>query len=383
MRRAARSAHAIAVLVLIAAACGDDKPPLANENVTPPPVEAGSGFVSEEAGPPLCGKLEDGGPCGCLELDFLTDVPNVYFVLDRSGSMLQDGKWDTIRSVLSGALIKLGPRIRYGAAVFPQLGTACGPGAEVMGVRQGDRPAGTIGPVVKEFSLATGISANGGTPTASTLTALTPGLRALQGRTFVVLATDGGPNCNESNSCDVSQCIPNIEGVDSRCQPGGAINCCAPGDEYGPGNCLDSAATESAVAALQSAGISTFVMGVPGSAPYAALLDRVATAGGTARPSSPLYYRVDSSDAAAFEDAVRAIAAKVTARCDLPIDPPPADPDRVNVYFDEVVLPADPVNGWVLDGNTINLVGTACNRVLSGEVLNLRVIGGCPTVKPR
>src|SRR5688572_22307526 len=175
MARAARSAHVVAAALLHAVACGDQKPPLANENVVPPPVDAGTGFVNEDTGPPLCGKLEDGGPCGCLELDFLTDVPNVYFVLDRSGSMLQDGKWDTIRGVLSSTLIKLGPRIRYGAAVFPQVGTSCGAGGEVMGVRQGDRPAGTIGPVVKEFSLATGISANGGTPTASTLVALSSG----------------------------------------------------------------------------------------------------------------------------------------------------------------------------------------------------------------
>jgi hypothetical protein len=55
----------------------------------------------------------------------------------------------------------------------------------------------------------------------------------------------------------------------------------------------------------------------------------------------------------------------------------------VNVYLDEAVLPHDPVNGWKIDGGTVTLLGTACDRVLSGDVLDVRIITGCPTVEPR
>jgi hypothetical protein len=372
------------ILVLLGAyvACGPSRPPLANESGSGVPIpDGGTSFVSFDTAP-ACETLEDGGPCGCLELSFLSDVPNLYFVLDRSGSMRTDDKWQTVRKVVSSTLIKLGPRVRYGASTFPKFGTDCGPGIEVMPVRNGDSPAGKIGHSMDEFLTVTSVTASGGTPTAGTLVGLTPTLKGLGGRTFVILATDGGPNCNEQASCDEKECIANIEAAGPTCQPDTPPNCCTPG-LYGPGQCLDASPTEAAVKALHDANIPTYVVGVPGSAPYAALLDRLAQAGGTARPTEPYYYRVDTTDSAALEEALRAIAAKVTARCDLTIEPAPPDPSKINVYFDDTVVPADPESGWRLDGNTVTLVGTSCDRVLSGQVLNVRVIAGCPTVSPR
>lgn len=364
-------------------ACGPKQPPRVDES-TSSGDDGGTGFVSTEAGRAECQLLEDGGSCGCVELSFLSDVPALYFVLDRSGSMLEANKWQTVRGVIAQTLMKLGPRVRYAASVFPRAGTQCSAGVEVLNLVDGDSPAGREGPALRAFIRSTSLSANGGTPTAATLRSLTAAITGISGRRYVILATDGGPNCNEQATCDETQCIANIESYDSRCSPNKQPNCCT--DEsgfYGRGNCLDADATESAVANLKAAGVSTYVIGVPGSAPYAALLDRVATQGGTARATPPLYYAVDSSDASAFEAALRDIAAKVTASCDLPIDPPPADPSKVNVFFDDTVVPADPDNGWKLEGTTVKLVGEACNKVLAGDVLNLRVIGGCPTVKPR
>ncbi len=363
------------------AACGSKHPPLVDESTTGGPEGDGGVFADLDARP-NCETMADGGPCGCLEMSFLTDAPNLYFVLDRSGSMTEDNKWQTVRNVVATTVQKLGPRIKFGAAVYPKSSSSCASGIEVMPVRSGDSPAGTRGPAVQNFLNATNLKATGGTPTAATLRAIAPKVSALGGRTFVVLATDGGPNCNNAAACDSSSCIANIERYDPACQPGGTTNCCSP-DLYGRESCLDADASEAAVKALTAAGIPTYVIGVPGSAPYASLLDRLAQAGGTARATSPYYYRVDSSDGAALDEALRAIAAKVTARCDLPLDPPPADPTRVNVYFDDTVVPADPENGWRLDGKTITLVGAACQRVLSGEILNLRVIGGCPTAQPK
>ena len=44
------------------------------------------------------------------------------------------------------------------------------------------------------------------------------------------------------------------------------------------------------------------------------------------------------------------MAAKIVATCEFPLKAAPADPNLVNVYLDEVVLPKEPVNGWKIDG---------------------------------
>jgi hypothetical protein len=81
----------------------------------------------------------------------------------------------------------------------------------------------------------------------------------------------------------------------------------------------------------------------------------------------------------------------------------------VNVFFDEQPLPTgsgcnDDVDGdaqaggadsdgdetqsvsvsatcnWTLRGQTIQILGASCNRILDGEILDVRVVAGCPTV---
>jgi hypothetical protein len=310
--------------------------------------------------------------CGCLDLSLLSNQPNLYFVLDRSGSMATSSKWTTIRTVVANTMSRIGPRAYFGAAVFPDpRSDNCAPGIEVMSPRLGDTPGSNDTSAF--FTLATNLAASGGTPTAATLTALLDPLSKLTAKTFVILATDGGPNCNTSAACGVDACIPNIEQ-----QPGctATTNCCA----SQPTQCLDANPTVQAIANLAAQGILTYVIGVPGSAPYAAVLDSMAQAGGTARASEPLYYAVDSTDQDAFTAALSSIAAQITATCTLLLDQTPPDPSHVNVYLDGVVVPQDPANGWTLSGTTITLEGATCQRVLLGDALSLRVVAGCPTV---
>jgi hypothetical protein len=276
-------------------------------------------------------------------------------------------------------MIKLGPRANFGAAVFPDPSQdGCAPGTQIMGMRAGDSPPGSIGPTTALFLTVSNIPANGGTPTASTLQGFVPVLKGLGGRTFVILATDGGPNCNPYLNCTIDQCIPNIE-ADQGCVPNQAPNCCGPG-YYGALDCLDSQNTLAAVTALETAGIPVYVVGVPGSGPYGALLDQMAQAGGTARATEPLYYQVSSADQQSFLSVLTQVAAKITATCTLKLPQAPPDPSLVNVYFDEQVVPEDPVNGWTLSGNVVTLVGSACQSVLDGDVIDVRVVAGCPTV---
>ena len=81
----------------------------------------------------------DATTCKGVELPVYPHVPNLYFVLDVSGSMLQNAKWQNVRSSVAELIGDLGARARFGAAVFPEpLGASCAPGVERMPLQLGD-----------------------------------------------------------------------------------------------------------------------------------------------------------------------------------------------------------------------------------------------------
>jgi hypothetical protein len=383
------SVFAIALGILFAGGCGSNRPPVSNDDVLTP-TDAAAALTGPDGALECQTSQVDGGPCGCAEISLITNQPNLYFVLDHSGSMQDDNKWTTVRQVVSNVVQKIGPRAKFGVAIFPDPSggdSSCIAGEQVMPLMVGDSPAGTAGPTTNLVIDTTNVAAIGGTPTAATFLALAPTLEGFSGNTFAILATDGAPNCDLNASCDVSSCSYNVDN-DPGCPTGGSPNCCDPVATMEPGaqiGCIDTGPTVSAIAALEAQHIPTYVIGLPGSAAYSSVLDQFATAGGTARSTEPFYYDVTTTDSAALETALAQIAAKITATCSFPLSPPPQDPAKINVYFDNSVVPKDPANGWTYDNGTatLTLVGLACNEILSGEVLNLRVIAGCPTVEPR
>jgi hypothetical protein len=438
------------------AGCGSSRrPPPLGDTL----VESGTGIFVPPAssGPPMCNLAAGGGGCECVDQSLLGTPPNLYFVLDRSASMSENGKWPTIVSVVTEMVVALGPRVNVGVAVFPSPRNAsdgCGAGVEIVPLVGGDSPAGTVGPVATAILNSLGrVGAAGGTPTAATLEALQPGLATLPGKTYVVLATDGGPNCNPTAACTASECEANIEGA-AGCNP--ATNCCME-STFGPVACLDAAPTVQAVDAIARGGTPVYVVGVPGSAPYAALLDQLALSGGTARNptgTGPQYYDVRTADRSAFEAALFQVAARVAGTCTLQLSQAPSNPGRVNVFLDEQPLPtgagcvlgddggvADPGDAagdasgdavgdavgdaasdgddsasasddatpdapleaattstdasvdleaetassppgcaWTLRGPTVTILGDACQWIMGGDVLDVRVVVGCPTV---
>jgi hypothetical protein len=358
-----------------------------------------SGLTIRDSQTPLPPALDAPGYCGNQIIEAVQDRPNLYLVLDRSGSMLEAlagsslSKYSNALGAIGNLLRTIGHRVNYAAAAFPgePNPSGCEPGREVFSLRPGDPLSyglsGANGPALTELlsQLQMLWPTDGGTPTSETLNALRPELVSLKGRTSVVLLTDGAPNCNSAARCTAEQCMPNLAGW---CDP--ALNCCDP-SSVPPGSqlfCVDGDAAEQAVLALSDAGIQTYVVGLPtsknettieASALYTSVLDRLAIAGGTAKSTSPRYYR--ASDTTALGDALRAIGVEVAVRCDIALTAPPPDPTLVNVYLDTALLEADPIDGWSWTSATsVALRGKACERLLAGDVLQVQVVSGCPTV---
>jgi hypothetical protein len=222
---------------------------------------------------------------------------------------------------------------------------------------------------------------SGGTPTAATFAELYPTITSLAGKTFVVLATDGAPNCNPAASCDTTKCMLNLEGGTVGGYPCQApFNCCDPNSvQDGPKMCVDDVPSVNELTMLLGAGVMTYVIGMPGSELYSGVLDAMAVAGGTARPTKPYYYSV--TDADQLVAAVKQIAISVSISCTVELDSPPPDAKLVNVYFDEKLLQQDPIDGWSWTSDkTLEIHGIACEQLKSGDVLQLQVVAGCPTI---
>lgn len=339
---------------------------------------AGAGAVACGARTPLL--VPDGGECLGTFVPVDVENPVLYFLLDHSGSMAEMDKWPNMRSVIAELMTELGPRARFGAAMFPAQSTSdeCATGAEVMPVQLGDSQGTAAG----VFLAATSLAPTGGTPTAATVEALTPELASFPELTFAILATDGGPNCDAALSCDASTCTSNMDNTPN-CPTGGPPNCCDPTTGIGGLGCLDGARTAAAVTSLQAAGVRTFVLGIPGSAPYAAVLDSLAQAGGTARATEPYYYSVDTADTTALATGLAQIAQQAAFGCTLLLPQPPPDPAEVNLYVGGNVVPQDGPNGWTVAGSRLTLLGSTCAAVVGTDGMPtqaLRVLEGCATV---
>ncbi|HVY48422.1 MAG TPA: vWA domain-containing protein [Minicystis sp.] len=353
-----------------------------SERGTAPPIDVGSGgsggtanpIHEHEAGPP---SPDAGGLCGNTIHQIVSDTPNIVFLFDTSGSMatiVQGGhsRYTLVRDAAVGLVEKLGALINPGAARFPANVSdqdQCHAGEMVMPVSAGDDG----GPTTQRFEQATLMTPIGGTPLAATLRALTTPLGFVPGRTFVVLATDGAPNCNYDAMCTASMCEPNIEG-----QCGPSFNCCAANGPAGPSSCVDEQASVEAVQALAAEGIGVYVVGIPGSDAYASVLDDLAIAGGTAKPNEPRYYKVD--DLGHLEDVFGSIAS-IAISCDFDIADPPPDQGMTNVYLDQTILPYGAKNGWTWKSDTVvELHGSACTELKNGKVKQVQIVSGCPTV---
>jgi hypothetical protein len=342
-------------------------------------------------------------------------TPNLMLLVDTSGSMLdpmdsslatcrtpsgflcrgQDcpascpTRWRALQGAMSSFLDTHGNVARMGLATYPGqqlvLGQQCGgtqslhldlPTAEeATGLRDHARK-------VKEELLR--IPENeeggpsGGTPTGASLQFMgsLPQLQANDRSDFVLLLTDGLPNCNETNSYSGSSTA-------CRCTVGNDSSACS--GLYERLGCLDQDGSVSAVRALRAKNIQTIVIGfgaetASGDGPL--VLNAMAEAGGFARRCEQdadcgtgdtcdagaglcrrRYYQASNQDelAAALQNITEHFEG-TPCLVGIPPDKMPPSQQLLVVYMnDERFEPGD--DTWRLkEGVGVELLGSLCRR---------------------
>lgn len=296
-------------------------------------------------GPPPPGCFDDPEPeptCDTTTFDPVDPIPpRIMLVVDRSGSMNEGAngfggsKWDATIDALDEVNHQLEGRVELGLILYPAGATVndqCVAGGLEEQVRLNN--ADNISDAL--FSTAPG----GGTPTAPTLLVARNQLTALGaqgGQRAVIIATDGGPNCNESLNGDTCRCVSTPD----QCQSFSA-------------NCLDDVNAIAAASQLNQSGFPVFVLGIDGALAFGDVLTRLAQAGGTNN-----FFGINSADSLA--QTIEDIATRVgSCRFDLPGAP---NADRLTVTVDGAPIGRDTnrQNGWdLIDVDTVELFGAAC-----------------------
>lgn len=345
--------------------------------------------------PPECEGLEELKGCGesSVEAEFRTT--NILLVIDKSGSMtdkptgFEVNKWEALNKALSEALPDVADEMNFGLVLYPYseeeeipelcTGDICcvAPTASTINVpiEQGTKSVPKILRALRDTS------PGGGTPTASALRAaydyFTKGLgRTLKGDRYVLLATDGGPNCNALNTCDGDTCTPNLDG---QCD---IANCCDGQGAY----CLDDRSVVEQIEALKDAGISTFVIGIPGTEQYADYLNEFAVAGGVPNQGGDTdYYAVSAKDGVqALTQTFKDITTHLVRECEIPLESEAPDRNKVNVAVNCELVPHDDGDGWEIsedDAKLLIIKGDTCDKIQEEGVRRIDVFFGCNTIR--
>ncbi len=308
---------------------------------------------------------------------------DALLVIDRSGSMAQglDGrrgasKWTLLRAALASTLPRFQDVIHVGALFYPEDGADTRTAACTFANVPTVDIAPAYGAASRVLSVFDTTEPGGSTPTAAALLrAYTYFVRhpSTTRAPYIVLATDGAPNCN--GGLDPSTCVC-AGGGGGRGGRGG----CGGGDAN---RCLDDRRTVAQIEQIASnpvTPIPTFVIGIADTADptFASTLTAMAVAGG--RPNrtasgAPTYYDVRQEG-----DLTRAFTAvqNAIARCTLVAPSHPSSRDTITLTVDGAAVARDTahVNGWDWTDRAvgeITLFGAACPsdappRVVSATV---------------
>lgn len=316
-----------------------------------------------DAGPPDAGP-PDAGPCIPRPLPLEPAVPTAMFVIDRSGSMLEDldgrtdagvNRWSVLETALSTVLPPLDRQLAMGALMYPHPSLVCSMPSAI-----------DLSPALDNASRLLALFSSplpqGGTPTSEALSMASQHLLSLRTATAaraLILATDGAPNCNASLDDDSCVCT--------------SVPLQPPRNCNGPIHCLDDRRTIDTLTTIFSLQVPTYVIGLGSSLnQFAGTLDQMAVAGGVPRQGvGPRYYSV--ANQAELTDAFGRITSQLT-RCTFLLNGLGAN-DTFVLLVDGVEVPRGP-NGWEwLDeaNRELALTGAACDLAAGGAAANVLV----------
>ncbi len=331
-------------------------------------------------------QVSAGGTCEpltCVERSVVVEAPTpleLLLVVDRSGSMNEAApgygttRWRGVKNAITAVTAANDGQIAFGVTFFPSLDAVEGCETSDVNLAPALGQGADIAALLNDFDT----EPLGATPTAAALVAAQAFFRANPSAAprAVMLATDGGPNCNED--LDPFTCICSSGGTD-----------CADFAFSDPvlaaSLCLDDESAVDAVRGLADDDVDTYVVGIPGVENFSSVLRAMSVAGRTLQPGPTGFYL--ASDNARLEAAINDINRRARG-CTVEV----ADLDlrhsaSLQAAIDGVEIERDAqhTEGFdVVDSDTLELFGSACDDIVGGGTLTLQscTIDAGETVTP-
>lgn len=322
----------------------------------------------------------DDANCGMTSADMLREIPHMLIVLDRSGSMTGDitspgfkacsagtscvTRWKAVTQAITSMLNQSQANVAWGLKFFATPGGTSAQGGECH-VASGPPEvpfslpfepsliAANNDSIIQKIASATPTSA---TPTREAIKQATDYLVSLNlpNPKFILLATDGEPNCATPGIQDLS---PDLQGA------------------------IDAVRVDAA-----GRGIPVFVVGISIAPTSTTTLNYMAQAGGRGRQDPNLQF-YPANDSASLATAMQTIARSII-QCSFELDAVPPDSNFIGVYLDGNQIPKDTDHGWTyrpptvapMKKATITLNGSFCDGLKDGKYKTFKVLFGCPGV---
>ena len=324
--------------------------------ITPLPT-GGSGGSSSSSTVEVVPASADAN-CGIQTQNPTAQPVDLLLVLDRSGSMDNDivtdtacssgsgrrdaapctTKWPAMTASLKQVLASSPAGVQWGLKFFTS------PGGSTCTVNAGADVAVGPGTAARIQTAMTGTSPGNQTPTTAAINAAVTYFGTVNDGLvhYILLATDGQPNCDPGTSGTVTA--------------------------------TSVANTATAIATAAAANIKTYVIGIGPSTTY---LTQFAQNGGTTD-----YFPATSPDqlTAALTSIMVAVAS-----CVFTMAAVPPEPNNLGVYMDQSVkVPLDPSEGYSLgaDNRTVTFNGSYCDGLKSGTYKVVQVYFGCGAPPP-
>ena len=283
--------------------------------------------------------------CGALTFRSRRIPSDIMLVVDRAVSN-DAAKWNEMVTMLARLTTERNMEISWGLKLFPENGFACGPGSVTDRI---DVPIALRDAAAINTALAAATPTAVGNPTGVALTAARTYLDSVADESpkFLMLVSDGTPDCTATGSVDPAQAL---------------------------------ADTVALSAANLAGGIPTFVVGVgPAAARDVDALNRIAAAGGVPRAGQTMFYPSSSVDELI---ATLGTLVSVSYTCALSLAQAPPNATVVGVTVNGAVLPHDTTHqeGWDYIDSThsaLMLYGSACNMIPNSWELEVQIFFAC------